>query len=272
MKNFILLITLFICACTTPTPINVSVESAVNEDIDVDQYNKCHILNEDKNLFKKNFENILRADLSEYGIHFEKDPKNANCVILFNATISEPDVRTEVNTVPVFGETSVNTINTHYYGSSSVSKVNYNYGVTGYAPVFRTTTTYHRNLNIIAATTKITPLWQISVKSSGNSGNLESIFPFLSLAAASFAKRKYNDTLSFPNDLFSYSYFENDGKFYRFDDECYEIYDKDSLLIPFTTHWKSFACVSSAKEEKKEAIKKMKKIPLSKIIRHAKAL
>lgn len=43
----------FYCACTTPTPINVSVESAVNEDIDVDQYNKCYILNEDKIYLKK---------------------------------------------------------------------------------------------------------------------------------------------------------------------------------------------------------------------------
>lgn len=282
MKKFVLLITFFMCSCSNDiSHIDVSVKSVVNEDIDIDKYNKCYILSQKEDLFKKNFEKIIKSDLSEYGIHIQKEKKNANCFIFFEANISKPDTRTEINSVPIIGPTSVSSINTNSYGTTnaygsfyssgsytngyvrgysntnSVSNFNYNYGVTGYAPVYRTRTVYHKTLNIIAVTKKEIPLWQIIAKSSGRSDNLDYIFPFLSLASASFVKQNKEYSFSFPDNLFSYSYFENDGKFYRFDSQCYDVYEGG--------YWDYFTCSYSEDEEKKNIIDKLNKVPYSKI-------
>ena len=270
------------CSCSNNiSKVGVSVTSAVNDNINIDTYNQCYILSDEKDLFKKKFEKIIKSDLSEYGIYIHKDPKKANCFIFFEATISEPDTRTEVRSIPIIGPTSINSINTNSYkttnaygsfysagnytngymreasNTNSISNFNYNYGITGYAPVYQTTTLYHRTLNIIAMTKKEDPLWQIIAKSSGTSNNLEHIFPFLSLASASFVKKNKNYTFSFPDTLFSYSYFENKGKFYRFDNQCYDVYENG--------YWDLFTCVYSEDEEKKNIIDGLKKIPYSKI-------
>lgn len=282
MKKFVLLMAFFMCSCSNGIiHIDVSVKSVINEDIDIDKYNKCYIFSEKKDLFKKNFEKIIKSDLSEYGIHIQKEQKNANCFIFFEANISKPDTRTEVDSAPIIGPTSVNSINTNSYGTTnaygsfyssggytngsirgysntnSVSNFNYNYGITGYTPVYRTTTVYHRTLNIIAVTKKEVPLWQISAKSSGTSDNLDYIFPFLSLASSSFVKKNKYHLFSFPDNLFSYTYFENEGKFYRFDNQCYDVYEDG--------YWGYFTCTYSEDEKKKNIIDKLNKVPYSKI-------
>lgn len=286
MKKLVLLAAFFMCSCSNSiSHIDVSVTSAVNDDIDIDEYNKCYILGNEKDLLKKNFEKIIKADLSEYGVHIQKDPKNANCFIFFEAAISEPDTRTEVSSIPIIGPTSINSINTSSYGTTnaygsfyssgnyingyvrgasntnSVSNFNYNYGITGYAPFYQTITLYHRALYIIAITKKEEPIWQIIAKSSGTSDNLEYIFPFLSLASASFVKKNKTHTFSFPETIFSYSYFENKGKFYRFDGQCYDVYENG--------YWDFFTCTYSEDEAIKNIISNFKSIPYSKIRRQS---
>jgi hypothetical protein len=251
--NLIVLMTFFIYSCAhridRGSPIAITINSMVNQDIDVQKYNNCYIKTFDENALQaKSFSKIISKDLEAYGINVVSKESNANCIIELKYGISTPQKNTYNQ--PIWGKTGISSINTTSLGSysgygsattygnmttgniygtsmtSSHSTVNYDYGITGYVPVEYTT--YVRMLSLEAETKNKTPLWNVISSSQGSSGDLRYIFPYMSTVSGLFAKvdTKGQQTVSIYANELNYSYYKYGDSLFRFDENehLYEEY------------------------------------------------
>lgn len=162
----------------------------------------------DKKLFKlmpasdKTPENDLQY--SEFSDYVEKtllsqgyvkaQPGTApNVVIFLGYSISAPSEKQESYSIPVFGQTGVSSSQT--YGTvvgNSFSGTTYNtptYGITSFANGVNSYTTFTRQVVLDAYTSakgdgeNVYQVWKTVVTSTGSSGDLRYIFPYMIVAA-----------------------------------------------------------------------------------------
>lgn len=123
----------------------------------------------------------------------------ADLAVFLSYFIGDPESHTSTFAMPVFGQTGV--ASTHTYGTVNVSSPKtatyqsstYNspsYGVTGYMPIVRETTTYTRVLSLEGVdlseyrnSKTVKQLWKTRVVSTGRSGDLRLIVPAMLLSA-----------------------------------------------------------------------------------------
>jgi len=179
-------------------------------------------LNEN-NLQYIEFSDYIREILDDKGYVEAENLDDANLMIFFRYGISDPKTFQQTYSVPVWGQTGISSINTtgysmgsaygsatgvgntvygSAYGSSygnSTTKVNYNYGVTGYRQETATYTTYFRylildvyDLNAYRKQGKPKMVWNTKVTSSGSSGDLRLVIPYMLAASSSYFGKNSN--------------------------------------------------------------------------------
>lgn len=154
---------------------------------------------------------ISSADLQfrEYASQIEKaltgqgftkvsNPEDAEIVVALTYGISNPKESTASYSLPVFGQTGIASSTTYGQISpqGSFSGTTYNtpsFGVTGYMPVSENFTTYTRHFVAIAFDVAASKekgqdvqLWKTTVTSTGSSGDLRYVFPYMVYAARSY--------------------------------------------------------------------------------------
>jgi hypothetical protein len=149
----------------------------------------------------KEYEQILEQSLRIRG--FTKSPslEKAGVIIFVAYGIGDPQQQIYTAILPVYGQTGVSsstttgTINLYKnYGTyNSTTTYNPSYGITGYVPITNSTTMYTRYLIIDAidmtkyrASQKIVPVWKTTVFSTGSTGDLRTVFPYLAKAASRY--------------------------------------------------------------------------------------
>lgn len=119
------------------------------------------------------------------------NPDDAAILIALVYGISEPRDTTSSYALPVIGQTGVVASNTYGRvgagGNFSATTTNVpSFGVTGYLPITENQTTYTRyfvatafDINASKSSGKDTQLWKTTVTSSGSSGDLRYVFPYM---------------------------------------------------------------------------------------------
>lgn len=153
----------------------------------------------ENNLQYIEFSNYLRKTLNQKGYSETQNSDEADLVIFFKYGISDPETFQRTLSVPTWGQTGVSSTNTtgNVYVNPYGNNINYNqkttstptYGVTGYRSVNQTVTQYLRFLTITVydfnaykenGNEKI--VWNTIITSSGSSGDLRRVFPYLVVA------------------------------------------------------------------------------------------
>ncbi|MFZ4690506.1 MAG: hypothetical protein ACOYLS_14815 [Polymorphobacter sp.] len=148
-------------------------------------------------------------EFREYSSHIEKimsikgwekvySVDDASSIVFVSYGIGDPKQHNFSYSVPTFGQTGVASSSTSGSINSYGNTATYNatttytpsYGVTGYVPVSGQYTTYDRWLKLNAidltefrASKKLQEIWRLSVSSTGSSGDLRKIFPYMAYAA-----------------------------------------------------------------------------------------
>lgn len=223
--------------------VEVAVFSVINNDINLNKYNNCYISTDtSSNLLSQKLKKILSQDLMDIGINIVKNKENANCFIEFKYDLSS---KTTTINQPIWGETSINSINTtslgshseygsattygnmttgNMYGTSmtaSHSAVNYNYGIKGYVPL--DVTNYSKGLIVSATSKNKIQLWNVYAMNIDSNPDIFSIFPYLSHVAASFAKIELLELtpITINKSELNYTYYEYENSVYRFYDNAH---------------------------------------------------
>lgn len=155
----------------------------------------------------KEYAKYLQEVLTLQGSKLTSDKRNADMCILMNYSIADESY-TETVPVPIFGTTGISSINTtsstsgyaygsaysyggyssgSVYGNSTTNtqtKVNYNYGITGYQNVNRHVTQFVRVVNVYAFDNKNTSeepimLWKTNFYSAGSSSDFRHVMPYI---------------------------------------------------------------------------------------------
>ncbi|WP_150430762.1 hypothetical protein [Dechloromonas sp. CZR5] len=140
--------------------------------------------------FREYAEQVEKA-LAVNGYVKAASPDDAAILIALVYGISDPKDTTSSYAMPVFGQTGVAASNTYGRigagGTFSATTTNTpSFGVTGYVPITENQTTYTRyfvatafDINASKASGKDTQLWKTTVTSSGSSGDLRYVFPYM---------------------------------------------------------------------------------------------
>jgi len=183
--------------------------------VKVDAYGNDSYLNSKKYILAKGASTLDENDIQyiEFSDYVKKtlyakgyietaNYDEADLVVFFRYGISDPETFQETYSVPVWGQTTISSINTTsyaqgsaygigntVYGSAtgnSTSRVNYNYGVTGYRQETQTYTQYFRylmldvyDLNIYRSTGNPKMVWKTVLTSNGSSGDLRLVIPHM---------------------------------------------------------------------------------------------
>jgi hypothetical protein len=213
MKSILLLIIALFTSCATTSIRNSDLQKFV---IQVDSYGDdssiigktCYLLLADSTINKNDlqyveFNNLLRKLFTQKGYKIVDSISLANVIILYNYGISDPKTQNYTASIPVWGQTGISSTSTigNIYFSPYSNNINYNqtttrtpsYGVTGFNNVQGSYTTYLRFLNLISfdldyyiKNKSEMRLWQTTIQSSGSSGDLRKIFPYMLIGAQDF--------------------------------------------------------------------------------------
>jgi hypothetical protein len=149
------------------------------------------------------FSEYVKKALDHKGYSETKNPEEADVVVFFKYGISDPQTFQRTVSIPTWGQTGVKSTNTtgNVYVNPYGKNINYNqtttstptYGVTGYRTVNQTITQYLRFLTITVydsneykETGKDKIVWNTIITSSGSSGDLRKVFPYLIVAGQNF--------------------------------------------------------------------------------------
>jgi hypothetical protein len=190
------------CAVTPRAPdINISVNSLAATDVTSTAHStyllapgQDGVTNGD--LQYQEFSRYVERVLSAQGMKRTADPEQAEVVILLSYAIGDPKTFQSQILLPVWGRTGVSSLNTtgQVIGSNfnSTTTVTPSYGISGYSQVQTSSTYYVRNARLVAFKKEEikkgshNQLWNVSIVSSGQSGDLRYIFPYLVTAAAPY--------------------------------------------------------------------------------------
>ena len=182
----------------------------------------------------KEYSTYLAEDLHMSGAILTDDYTNADICVLMNYGIADASY-TELVPIPIFGPTSISSINTTSYTDGSGygtaystgntvfgygtehtttntnTSVNYHYGITGYHNVSRRVNNYDRYVNIYAFDNKDysespAMLWKTNIVSSGSSGDLRTVIQFMLYSA-------WNHLGNSTNSWQTYQVFDDDYMF-----------------------------------------------------------
>lgn len=206
----------FLTSCATPTSYSVKVNSIAQANTYLDKYNICYLdvrgSQIDKHsLLHKEYQSYIELVLKDNGIRVVESNKKANCVINIDYGISDPKETSYIDSVPIYGQTGYSSSNTYgnvnSYGSyNATTTYSPAYGVTGYRPVSRNMVTYTRHLSLDARKKDgKEQLWMVNALSSGSSGDLREVFPYL---VAGIEQRVKLSTTQYEE----FSFFEDDPK------------------------------------------------------------
>lgn len=205
MRKVVLLAALLLAACV---PGGTNINSYVNS------YASSPVPAGTTYVLYPAAEGVSPDDLEflEYASHIEKalsakgwrrisPHQQADLAVLVSYGIGDPQQHTTTSALPIFGQTGVQSAYTHgsvnlpTYGNtatySQTTTYTPSYGITGYVPVQNTYTTYQRWLNVAAfdfgvylREGKEAQVWRVSVTSSGSTGDLRQIIPYMAASAA----------------------------------------------------------------------------------------
>jgi len=149
----------------------------------------------------REYEQILDQILNAQGFVKSPNLEEAGIVVFVAYGIGDPRQQNYTMALPVWGQTGVSsaatsgTINLYKNYGTYTSHTTYtpSYGITGYVPVSYSRASYTRFLFLEAidlskykTTQKIVPSWKTSVISTGSTGDLRVVFPYLARAAAPY--------------------------------------------------------------------------------------
>lgn len=148
----------------------------------------------DTDLEFQEYASLLERALTQRGFQRVGSLRDAQVAILLSYGVGEPQVRTEVRNIPIFGQTGVSssTSTSQVYAYGNQARVNTQttytptYGVTGYATRVRTRTEYDRYVLLSAVdlqryltTEEVVNIWRTAVTSAGASSDLRQVFPVM---------------------------------------------------------------------------------------------
>lgn len=198
---FISLLIIFLSGCATRPHVSVEVDaiSSLNS-----KSKKIYVLVSGASDIKpddlrfQEFASYIEKALTSKGFVKSNSPTDANVVISLIYGIGDPQRYQETRSLPVFGQTGLSSSNS----SGSISRFGntaiYNdtttytptYGITGFVQKSYEYETYFRYLAIDAIdldefkrVQKVVQLWNMTVTSTGSSGDLREIFPILVAAS-----------------------------------------------------------------------------------------
>jgi hypothetical protein len=132
------------------------------------------------------FAKIVERALSRKGYVRKEKPRQAAVVVAIAYGIGEPKQNVYSYSVPVYGQTGV--ISSYTQGNTTTYTPSY--GVSGYSTHLGTYTTYRRYALVMAydnrlkqTTGRDVQLWKTEISSTGTSGDLRRVFPYLIAAA-----------------------------------------------------------------------------------------
>lgn len=147
-------------------------------------------------LLFREFGKQVEIALGRRGFEIVADISEADQIVFLLYGITDPQRRTVA--IPQFGPTSIQsastigraTVQSNQIIGSSTTTYNYEYGITGYVPVERTTYTRMVLLSSydwqhFATTEQLKPIWRVAIESTGRSGDLRLVFPYMIAAAES---------------------------------------------------------------------------------------
>jgi len=149
----------------------------------------------------KEYEKQINRALKFRGYVPAKNPEEADIAIFFSYGISSPKDNQYTYSTPIWGNTGVSSSNTqgsvYSYGNfstfSGTTTYTPSYGITGMQSSTETYTTYLRYMVLSAydfkafkESEKEIQLWKTEVTSTGSSGDLRRVFPFLVKGATPF--------------------------------------------------------------------------------------
>ncbi len=148
----------------------------------------------------KEYSSFIAKGLREKNYKITSIPSDADLAVFIGYAISEPNTQTTTFQMPIYGQTgysssqtvgSYNSYSGTYYGSTSYTPT---YGITGYTPVTTTTTYFTRALVVYAyeimkqnEEVKLgSQAWKTECFSTGTSGDLREVMPYLAAAAKDY--------------------------------------------------------------------------------------
>lgn len=171
MKIFLLPLMLLISSCSTPIYYSNKVDSisSTSEKASFIIVPGLKDVRETDLRFKE-FAEVAARGLEKAGYRRASSPKNTKLVVELSYSVSDPSTRTEYNYV------------------QKTTKVSNGFGqelgsVSGYVNEADDVTEYRRKVVIKAFNLNKTQAWETSVISTGSSGDLRKVFPFLITAA-----------------------------------------------------------------------------------------
>jgi hypothetical protein len=145
----------------------------------------------------KEFSSYLKKSLISRGMSASKDLDSADVIVFFGYGIGEPKTENVEYSIPLFGQTGVASANTTgaIIGRSVIATTTFtpSFGITGVVQQSGTITTFDRWVRIVAVDAASAKLgaknaekWRVDVKSSGYSGDLRAIMPFMLFSAKDY--------------------------------------------------------------------------------------
>jgi hypothetical protein len=151
------------------------------------------------------FAEYIKKTLAAKGYAETSDPKEANLFVSFKYGISDPKIYQSTVSKLIWGQTGVSSTNTTgtvnafvnpYGGNATYSQTTTNtptYGITGARDVTETIIKYLRYLTIsvydldtYAKSGKEKIVWSTSITSTGSSGDIRRVFPYLIVAGQTY--------------------------------------------------------------------------------------
>ena len=192
------------CATMQPNLFSVNVDSFAQTDTGL---KKRYMLlpggkeMEAGDLQFQEFAGYIDKTLSEKGFVKVNALQDAEIAIFLAYAIGDPQTYQYSHSLPIWGETGISSANTNGTVSSSGGMATYSekttftpsYGITGYRTKITTETLYTRFLFLDAyditaydKEKKMNQIWKISAVSTGESGDLRFVFPYMVAAMKSY--------------------------------------------------------------------------------------
>jgi hypothetical protein len=138
----------------------------------------------------KEYAHYVDKALAENGFTKETELTSADVIIFLTYLISDPKTYQETYSMPIFGQTGVSSSTTYGSVSSSgyfsgTTTYTPTYGVTGYSSGVVNRTIFSRAISLDAIDAKafmnekIKGVWRTSAVSTGSSGDLRLVFPYI---------------------------------------------------------------------------------------------
>lgn len=192
------------CASLHPTRFSVSVDSLASPEA---KTKKRYVLMpggkgiDASDLEFQEFSKQVEVVLAEQGFTKVPEFKNADVAIFLAYSIGDPKTYQYTYSVPTWGQTGVSSSRTYgtvsSYGGvgtySGTTTYTPTYGITGSTTQIGTNTVYSRFLTLNAYDVptfikdeKMLQVWKTSVVSTGSSGDLRLVFPYLAAAMSPY--------------------------------------------------------------------------------------